>query len=482
MKRKVGASFIALLLISFLYQNLAFSTSQFEYSVDRLYHSSKSVTGNAQTNTKVIVYLGTKQLGETSAKDRRYSFSVSRLQIGSIIKVKFVDSKGNIVASRSTTVVDASVKTESDYQKIKVNWSRVPRAEGYEIYRSNTYNGSYTRIGKVSGGNTLSYTDTKTKTGNKYYYRIRAFYTMEGQTVFGPYSKKGRGDAVLSVPVNVSAKKVNITSLVLGWNKVEGASGFRIYRSTSLNGKYSTVGMVSSGSTLQFTDKELDINQTYYYKVKAYRTVGSGKIYSKYSSVYKQHMPKFNRNSILLVDKQNGLEKDYVPKDLVIPNVRFSTTITERKKMTKDAGHALEKMFTEASKKGVVLYAQSGYRSYATQASIYQSNVNRYGQRKADTFSARPGHSEHQTGLAMDVTSKSINYQLIERFADTKEGQWIKKNASKYGFIISYPKGKTTITGYVYEPWHIRYVGVEHAMFMDKHEVTLKEYLDRYGY
>ena len=90
---------------------------------------------------------------------------------------------------------------------------------------------------------------------------------------------------------------------------------------------------------------------------------------------------------------------------------------------------------------------------------LYANNVKRKGQEHTDRFSAKPGHSEHQTGLTMDVSSKSANNELELTFANTKEGKWLKENAHRAGFIIRYPKGKESITGYAYEPWHIRYVG-----------------------
>ena len=113
----------------------------------------------------------------------------------------------------------------------------------------------------------------------------------------------------------------------------------------------------------------------------------------------------------------------------------------------------------------------SGYRSYYDQKSTYNYWVSVYGQKDADTISARPGHSEHQTGLAFDITSLNSSY------GETEEGIWLRENCFKYGFIIRYPKGKEHITGYAYEPWHIRYVGVEHATYIMNNNLTLEEYL-----
>lgn len=127
---------------------------------------------------------------------------------------------------------------------------------------------------------------------------------------------------------------------------------------------------------------------------------------------------------------------------------------------------------------GIELAAVSGFRSYERQAAIFANAVQRKGEVEANRVSARPGQSEHQTGLAMDVSSASVGYALVEAFGETVEGKWLAQNAPKYGFIIRYPKGKEHITGYRYEPWHLRYVGVEHAMKISQRGLTLEEYLN----
>ncbi len=123
-----------------------------------------------------------------------------------------------------------------------------------------------------------------------------------------------------------------------------------------------------------------------------------------------------------------------------------------------------------ASEAGLSMYVVSGYRSYSTQDGLYNRYVARDGQAEADTYSARPGHSEHQTGLAIDVNS--VTYA----FADTAEGQWLAANAHRFGFIIRYPKGKQEITGYAYEPWHIRFVGKALAPLVYDSGLCLEEY------
>lgn len=178
-----------------------------------------------------------------------------------------------------------------------------------------------------------------------------------------------------------------------------------------------------------------------------------------------------------LVNRLYLLPSTYTPSDLTEVNVRFSFGYhDDKRKLRRVAAEALEKMFQAAEKKKVILYGVSGYRSYARQKQIYDRNVSIRGRAATDTVSATPGSSEHQTGLTMDISARSVGCRLDQRFGDTKEGRWVAKNAHKYGFIIRYPSGKSKITGYHYEPWHIRYVGVSVATYLYRNKLTLEEY------
>lgn len=181
---------------------------------------------------------------------------------------------------------------------------------------------------------------------------------------------------------------------------------------------------------------------------------------------------------LVLVNKERNLPSDYKPDDLIIPNVRFSFEGHDQKRyLRKEAATALEELFEEAEKEGVIFYADSGYRSYERQEFLFNYRAERDGVEKANKLTARPGQSEHQTGLAMDVTSQSVNLSLESSFGETTEGIWLKENAHRFGFIIRYLKDKTDITGYSYEPWHIRYVGTDVAKEIYENNITLEEYL-----
>ena len=166
----------------------------------------------------------------------------------------------------------------------------------------------------------------------------------------------------------------------------------------------------------------------------------------------------------VLVNKYNYLNKNFVPKNLVkIDNTKLDII----------AAREFENMRKEAKSENLNIVAISGYRSYEYQDNLYNKYVEHDSKEKADTYSARPGHSEHQTGLAVDISDGKKAYT---EFQNTKEFEWMQKNAYKFGFILRYPKEKEYITGYVYESWHYRYVGLEIALYIKKHNITFDEY------
>lgn len=179
----------------------------------------------------------------------------------------------------------------------------------------------------------------------------------------------------------------------------------------------------------------------------------------------------------VLVNKQYGLPEDYEPNDLVYPDVHFIfEEKIEKRMLRKEAAQALEEMFAGAKNDGIHLGGVSGYRSHATQTALFNRYVAKDGEEKAKTYSAVPGHSEHETGLAIDVSGSDGKCAAQDCFGGTKEAQWLEDHAWEYGFIIRYPKGKEEITGYQYEPWHLRYVGTEIAKDIKERGITLEEY------
>lgn len=180
----------------------------------------------------------------------------------------------------------------------------------------------------------------------------------------------------------------------------------------------------------------------------------------------------------VIVNKKRPLPQNYVP-DLVNPNVpRTGSPASENMMLSPVASAKLEELFKQASKDGINIRFASGYRSASTQEGLYDSYVANDGQNNADKFSARPGHSEHQTGLAADIVSQT-NYCFLEQcWGETKEGQWLANNAHKFGFVVRYLKDKQNITGYSYEPWHLRYFGKQLATELYNSKKTAEEYFN----
>lgn len=166
-------------------------------------------------------------------------------------------------------------------------------------------------------------------------------------------------------------------------------------------------------------------------------------------------------DGILIVNKSYPLPADYAPG------------------VDSEASAAFEKMRNAAAAEGLNIYISSGYRSYEYQQGLYDRYVARSGQAEADRYSARPGHSEHQTGLAFDLNT------IDDSFAHTDEYVWLKEHCGEYGFIIRYPEDGEAVTGYMYEPWHIRYLGVDTALKVIESGLALEDYLgidSRYDY
>lgn len=166
----------------------------------------------------------------------------------------------------------------------------------------------------------------------------------------------------------------------------------------------------------------------------------------------------------VVVNKKHKLPSEYEP----------SLKSASGAQLRPEAADALGTLLQDASTAGVPVSVLSSYRSYSTQVSTYNKWVSQSGQAAADTFSARPGHSEHQLGLAVDLGNGICNLETC--FGNTAAGQWLAANAHRYGFIIRYPEGKQTETGYQYEPWHLRYVGLDVASSISNGGQTLDQY------
>lgn len=190
-----------------------------------------------------------------------------------------------------------------------------------------------------------------------------------------------------------------------------------------------------------------------------------------YSNIKETNMSKGN---LTLVNKVYKLPDDYQIEDLKPIPIQFAY---QGHKITEEVLNHYVQMANAAKKEGLTLIVTSSYRDYDFQKTLYNNYVNKNGKKDADRFSARPGHSEHQTGLAIDIVSKNSNF---DNFEETMEFSWLLENAHKFGFILRYPEGKEEVTGYMYEPWHYRYVGVEYAKKIYDEGITFDEYYAYY--
>lgn len=183
---------------------------------------------------------------------------------------------------------------------------------------------------------------------------------------------------------------------------------------------------------------------------------------------------KYLNTTYILVNKYNFLSSDYVPKNLVSISNKYSIG---GMKLVEEARDAFEDMASDALKEKMHIIAMSSYRSYNYQVDLYNKYAKQDGKDAADTYSARAGFSEHQSGLCLDVYDGEIPYTSFEK---TNEFKWMQKNAYKYGFILRFPKDKVDETGYRYESWHYRYVGKEIAKYIYDNNISFEEYYARF--
>lgn len=190
---------------------------------------------------------------------------------------------------------------------------------------------------------------------------------------------------------------------------------------------------------------------------------------------YKKVKDIKNPDSLMvLVNKLNRLQSNYVPHDLEQISLNYATN---NKFLRKEAKENFEKLSSDAKKIGYSIIAVSAYRDYDYQENLFNNYVKEKGENYALKCSAKAGHSEHQTGLSVDVMGYNNDYDQFEK---SKEFDWMKNNSYKYGFILRYPKGKEYITGFKYEPWHYRYVGKDIASIIYTEGITLEEYYKKY--
>ena len=180
-----------------------------------------------------------------------------------------------------------------------------------------------------------------------------------------------------------------------------------------------------------------------------------------------------SKNELILVNKYFSVPEDYVYGELVKVDNQYTNTVGS--KLSSVAYEAIKQLIDDSNEDGLYLRVNYAHRDYEYQEGVYNDYKKRYSEKYADKVSARPGFSEHQTGLALDV-GQAYNHTTSSKFVNTKEYEWMKENCYKYGFILRYPEGKEDITGYSFEAWHYRYVGKEAAKYIHDNDITFEEY------
>ena len=365
-------------------------------------------------------------------KKNKFFLFVFLLLVGVIIVfLTFFHQKFTYQKQIQISVGDAlptlsSFLNQKDLEKVKdqnITWQGV-RLEDDKIYYAGTYQGTFQWKGKEYSVS-LQVVD----------YDAPTIEGVKDITVF-----EGDNIDLLS---GITATDNSHDEVTL---KVEGDYDLNVANEYAL----SYVAIDTSGNSSS-ADFKLTVKKKEVVDVSSNQVVG--KTSKGYSIIQKNGI--YYIDDILIANKSYPLPSTYNPGGLL-----------------NDFQNAFSKMQQAASKDGISLSVISGFRSYARQNTLYQNYVNKDGKNKADTYSARPGYSEHQSGLAADINS------LSQSFENTKEGKWLSSHCYEYGFIIRYPKGKEDETGYIYEPWHIRYVGKKLAttLYNNGDWITLENY------
>ncbi|MGC2872986.1 D-alanyl-D-alanine carboxypeptidase family protein [Ihubacter sp. mB4P-1] len=265
--------------------------------------------------------------------------------------------------------------------------------------------------------------------------------------------------------------------VLLTWESAENAAGYAVFRSYEKDGTYDLVETLDGNKNCRFLDQKQNVGKTCYYKICCIADMQSEPECSAALQPLEvrilEEIGQDPEDPLMLVNKNCWLSRTYVPTDLVSVG-EFATAEMTAKGIVRSA---YEKLYRAAGKQGLDIRIVSAYRDYALQKQLFAYWCKVDGKKQALRTSAKAGRSEHQTGYALDVSCASEGWDLQESFGLTPEGQWLADHCWKYGFIIRY-KGETeAVTGYAYEPWHIRYVGEAAAKEIYEQNVTLEEYL-----
>lgn len=345
----------------------------------------------------------------------------------------------------------SGLKAQTGNASVSLSWKNVG-CSNYRVFMLK--NGKWTQIAQTD---TNSYTVKGLPAATRENFKVRAYKIVDGVKIYSDYCENYNSATNPRKVTGVKASDITASTLDLNWKSV-GCTSYKVFIYT--NGKWKNI---ASSTVNSCAINGLYAKTTYRFKVRACKTDDKGSNhYGAYSEEITVKTPDHTVevingmsyvDGVLLANKTYSLPASYDPKGL-----------------TKETSAAFKKMQTAAYKDGISLWVCSGYRSYYDQKYLYDMYCNRDGKAAADKYSARPGYSDHQTGMAIDVNNAS------DSFGGTREAKWLANNCAKYGFIIRYPKGKEAYTGYQYEPWHIRYVGTPLAQNITNSGLSLEEY------
>lgn len=368
--------------------------------------------------------------------------------------------KGRTFSVSTKPTAPKLLSLSADNKSATIKWSKVEGATGYRIYRYDFKTGKYISIVSIKNNRTFTWTDKTVSSGVAYKYKVKSYVKVDGVNNWSNYSNM-LCTAVKPDKITITGANRTYDAVRLFWEPVT-CNGYQIYMYDSGSKKWKHLTTVKNPSANQYRISGLKRGTEYKFKIRAY----------KCDAQRKNHFGSFG-STFTVTTKPEIVTKNGITyvEGILIANKTYSLPSNYNPGMNSEAMQAFEKMQKAARRDGISLWICSGFRSYSYQKSLYNRYVARDGQAAADRFSARAGHSEHQTGLAMDINNASSSFE------GTAAAKWLAANCADYGFIIRYPKGKESITGYKYEPWHIRYLGVKTAQAVEKSGLCLEEYL-----
>lgn len=432
-------------------------TAPEEPAVEEVDDQTENVTGNAEADSKVKVWSDEELLAVGSADaDGAFSLPISPQPAGSTVFVAAIDEAGNQSGMRKAEVRDVTAPKPPEVAEVS---DRLTTIEGQaesgatvfvyagdeKLAQTEAEDGEFSAaVGDLTAGDELAL-HAVDDAGNK---SEAVTLTVRDRTA--PPAPEVDAVTEETATLSGSAEPGATIRVVAGDSKLGETT-------SNGNGTFEiNIGKQASGTILAVTATDPAGNRS---EAQTVTVTGSGGASNPGGENGSAVEPTYI-DGVLVVNKKYGLPADYAPG------------------INPTAQSALNRMIADAAKAGHELSVISTYRSYSYQKELYNRYVSSHGEAQAKRFAAQPGHSEHQTGLAFDLGgTESQEDWLSGSFGDTPAGKWLAANAHKYGFIVRYPEGKEAITGYIYEPWHFRYLGVETATKVYNSGLTLEEYL-----